>query len=139
MVSAWCHMSHSTECPGNCYAWVTNPAIHALDVLGLCETDWVLCNQPPRAAAHGDVWKVGGHIRRCPRPEEKPCPTFWDRRGYPFVKSILRAAYIVMIPLALLGMYRARASMNAKLEKYTSATSPGSRQKREKRRSPLAA
>ena len=87
MVGAWCVLAQgSRECPGNCYVWSASPAVHFMDVLGLCEPDWVVCSGAARVAAIGDIWKIGGNIKTCTPPEEKPCPTFWDRKGYPYIK-----------------------------------------------------
>eukprot|EP01064_Diplonema_japonicum_P016107 TRINITY_DN24120_c0_g1_i1.p1 TRINITY_DN24120_c0_g1~~TRINITY_DN24120_c0_g1_i1.p1 ORF type:complete len:911 (+),score=208.43 TRINITY_DN24120_c0_g1_i1:39-2735(+) len=101
----WCSTELGRDCPGSCDAWAASGLIHAMDVIGFCEPDWTWCNwNSGKETEKGDRWK-DTPFYVCSVPISKPCPGFWERRGSPMMKIILRIIWAVSVVGILVSFY----------------------------------
>eukprot|EP01059_Diplonema_ambulator_P033888 TRINITY_DN7313_c0_g1_i1.p1 TRINITY_DN7313_c0_g1~~TRINITY_DN7313_c0_g1_i1.p1 ORF type:complete len:905 (+),score=269.92 TRINITY_DN7313_c0_g1_i1:36-2717(+) len=97
----WCITELGKDCPGNCDPWSAHAFVHILDVVALCEPTWSWCNfnigkDIEKGEKFGDT-----PFHRCSVPVSKPCPSYWERRGTPFMKPLFRIVWVSTLLIAI--------------------------------------
>eukprot|EP01060_Flectonema_neradi_P031176 TRINITY_DN4660_c0_g2_i2.p2 TRINITY_DN4660_c0_g2~~TRINITY_DN4660_c0_g2_i2.p2 ORF type:complete len:380 (+),score=76.03 TRINITY_DN4660_c0_g2_i2:1628-2767(+) len=108
IATSWC-VNEGFDCPGICVMWSTKHVhAHWLDVAGLCEPDWWICNPSyekdiATAKANSRGWKANQEFTNCPAPLPKPCPSYWDRKKKsPAWKYTFRFVYLTHVVAAII-------------------------------------
>ena len=109
IADSWC-ISEGFDCPGICFMWSSRSLpVHWLDLAGLCEPDWWLCNPGYEqdialAKSNSQGWKINQKFTKCPAPLEKPCAAYWDRKNRWSYKVFFRLVIILHIITAVIWM-----------------------------------